>query len=358
MIFTEISCENRNIQELWLDGKIVWQYSRELFMYGDMHATVKASATFRLAVHEYLAGNSEHTVKNDANITLAYIELAAGDTEIKTDAPGAADLIKALMMATKEVEITTAEGAARLIKVNRADVYGHIIRLKESGSVIDIKALLTNSMETDSIEADGTVEIVKALQSAGKYKMQNTATATGWALYIIDVNGSEKEKHGTDAYIRVLIPGKSSSIVKLKTGENVTGRVFPADRITGDGMLYTDGNGYGRLSDVIDIAGRMLLISHSAGSAAVNDAQLSAGYAQEKGLNKGYINKQRAITSDGMAREVIEAGADVVLWWLPVGDGEPLEDGSEIQQRNGKVLEIQQAFQVIEHKDRGVLEVI
>lgn len=359
MIFTQISCAGKDIQEVWLGGRLVWQYSRDLKLYGDMYSAVATRAVFRIPVLEYFSAGCEDRLVSGANITLSGLQLSSGDSAINTYTAAGADLITALLLSATEAQFTFTDGSARLIPIADISAYEDIFTQTETGNILDIQALLASSLETDITGANSAVNMVKALISTGSSNEGYMVTATGWAIYVERVSGLEKEAHTADAYIHILIPEKSSSSVVVKTLEDVAGRVFPAHRTASNGVIsFPLGNGNGKLGDVLDTDGRILIIQYSTGGAVTNNAQLTAGFTEEKPLNTGYANRQQAIVSSALAMQPVENTSDITLLWLPIGDGEPLEQGSEIQTRNGEVLEIQWAFQIKADKENQAWEVI
>lgn len=358
MIFTQISCAGKDIQEVWLGGRLVWQYSRDLLLYGDTNIKNAATAVFRMAVQEYMSGYYEHRVDESVRVKIVRSEISAGDSTFSDDSKVASKLIKALLLSAYSAEITDTNASAHLIPIKDASTYGNIFRQAEKGAITEVKALLTNALSRDKENTVASIKKIKAINIAMTHKTEHTAGAVGWAIYVERVSGIESIKHTTHSEMVAIIPNNANSGVQLKSFSAAEGRVFPAYTIGADSRLAELTKAFIRLSDVFDIDGRVFINTDSAAGVLVNPAKLTAGKVMETHYGTGHTKRLKAITSNGTENQQVDNTATGTLWWFPLGDGEPLEQGGEIQTRNGEVLEIQWAFQIKADKENQAWEVI
>ena len=357
MFFTQINCAGKNIQWVHLGEKLVWQFSKELFLYGSGNIRDTASAVFRLTVQEYMAGGSKLRTMENTALKLVYSSQSAGDMAFAIDSQGASKLVKSLLLSAHSTEITTPEGTARLIPIKDLSVYGNIFRQAEQVNMMDINALLSQGLSAEKQSGGGGVKMIKAKDGSAEDSFSSTAGAVGWAIYVQKVNGLEHTSHSDHCVIVTVSPNQVTSRTHLKTFSAADGRVFPAQPLVAEGSFSEFAVALLRLSDVLDTDGRMFVFTHSTGGAITNPAQLSAGKSAQFPHSKGYTKRLKALISNGIGRHYTENTATSTLWWFPVGDGTVLEEGSEAQTKNGKVLEIQWAFDTVHHEN-GILEVI
>lgn len=357
MVFTQINCAGKNIQWVHLGEKLVWQFSRELLLYGSGSMADFATATFRLTVNEYISAGSENKVNHSAAVKIVMVKKSAGDSPSAVDSTAGAQLINALLLSAVSGEITTPQANARLIPIKDASAYGNILHQSQQGNLMGINALLSHGFAQHTDHPASALKRIKAQDSATDGSLSHCSGAVGWAIYVQKVNGFETASHSTRCEMVAIFPNKANSGIQLKTFTLADGRVFPAHTTGADGSFSEFAVGFLRLSDVLDADGRLSIDTYTTADALVNPAELTSGKSAETPHSTGYAKRLKAIVSNSVCHQHTHSKAKGTLWWFPVGDGTVLEQGTATQTKNGEILEIQWAFDTAHHEN-GILEVI
>lgn len=402
MIFSQISCAGKDIQEVWLGGRLVWQYSKDLALYGDADISLYTTALFSLPIQYVVKGGGTSKTISDAPVKIVAIDLLNGDAKSVLHTKSAAQLMESLLMATetKSVTFSASNGRKMLVKL--------IAAKDEFKSVTDgnvIKALTRNAIakEEESTLADSLVRGIRVRNGIGKenesthtkiparvikvknfesdIELKSLTGVPAVAIYVIEAKAGEKIAFRVSRSTALaMVESKMVSLGKSITYYDTTQRSNPAQQTDGESYIRTIGLAIGDTYDSEIMDGDAKTFSGSLVIAELNDAMLMKGIDGVTSDGDGGVRKHKAqlvkvteeVTStsggninkyDVLFCKVKEetasaASGGLIIWFPPVGDGEPLveEDGVDIT-KNGEVLEIRQAFRVIKH-DNGILEVI
>lgn len=359
MIITAVKIDGRSVYKVMLAGGIIWQRNRKLRMYGDETSFIKTVARFAVPSLEVLTGKGTSTSYGVSKPVMIEIEMLQGVSENRTEAAGSLTLLKVLMLAATETAYSRTDSPGRVKTAEIAqgieDSYTDEKANAVSNLVRDISSKLQENSGVGGAAVTGNAEAVSS-EIASIFRTDGQ----GLALYMLDVNGRTKEKFRTSVALVAALTQRGLS----SESESVTYETAPVNRpVVAAGAsaeeMITYLSGKSCAYDVVDAGGDTESFIDTLAQAVVSIADFSGGNGTAQSGGNGNLKKYTAFFCRAREKNENNANAALILWYPPIGDGIPLveEDGVDIT-KDGEVLEIRQAFRIIEHKDRGILEVI
>ena len=355
MIFTGIFCNDKDIQEVWWQDRIIWQRSRELRALGDAVSRTYEKAYIHLVKLDLVKGESDSTSYGHGFVKPIVIEVVAGDSVSYSFTDSQIQIIKVLTMAGVGESWSYMDSAGRnpmaLLLNGRSE-----FKSADNANCIVIGVLPMSSAAAENSSAEGNAVIASAERIAGDIYHNFRTDGQGIAVYILPASADSRHKVNVrDAVAQALTESGVISSAKSKSDAGAVGRDNTAVLAGGGIIIEGQTAAVAKVLGALGLGGEGFSFFDTEGKAVANPVDWLAGRGNSVSDGLGNADKYRALVGRSKAESESDVTGTGVLWYPPVGDGVVLFPPEDIT-RDGTLIEIQQCYEVIVDEDNSIIE--